>query len=172
MLQIAHQLLLNGKTKGKCKIIHIVRDPDNENNSLEEPFTVGELELAIKAMKTNKAPGVDDLKIEQIKEFGPKTLNWILQLMNNCVRDMNIPKMWRKAKVVALLKPGKDPQDPKSFRPLSLLCQLFRPLERMVLNRIFKSIDEILVKEQADFRPGKSCTGQVPYITQHIEDGI
>lgn len=169
--QVAHQLLLNGKTIGKCKKLKITRDTDNENNSLEDQFTIGELELAIKEMKSNKAPGMDDLRIEQIKEFGPRTLNWILQLMNNCIRNAQIPKMWRKAKVVAILKPGKDPEDPKSFRPISLLCQLFKILERMVLNRISSSVDDVLVKEQAGFRPGKSCTGQVLNITQHIEDG-
>lgn len=170
--QIAHQLLMNGKTKGRNnKKLKIVRDFDNEQNSLEEPFMIGELELAIKEMKNNKAPGIDDLRIEQIKQFGTKTLNWVLQLMNNCKSESTIPKMWRKAKVVALLKPGKDPQDPKSFRPISLLCQLYKILERMVLNRISTLVEEVLVKEQAGFRFGKSCTGQVLNITQHIEDG-
>lgn len=41
----------------------------------------------------------------------------------------------------------------------------------MVLNRISTLVEEVLVKEQAGFRSGKSCTGQVLNITQHIEDG-
>jgi len=32
-----------------------------------------------------------------------------------------IPKCWRKAKVIAVLKPGKDPKQGSSYRPLSML---------------------------------------------------
>lgn len=85
---------------------------------------------------------------------------------------MTIPKMWRKAHVVALLKPGKDPNDVKNFRPVSLLCHLFKVLERMVLNRIIEPLENLLSPNQAGFRPGKSCCGQVLNLTQFIEDGF
>ena len=32
-------------------------------------------------------------------------------------------------------------------------------------------LEQHLIKEQADFRPGKSCTSQLLNLTQHIEDG-
>ena len=41
----------------------------------------------------------------------------------------------------------------------------------MLLNRIAPTIDQHLIKEHAGFRPGKSCTGQLLNLTQHIEDG-
>lgn len=62
---------------------------------------------------------------------------------------MQISKMWRKARVVALLKPGKEPTD---FSPISyLLCRLFKVLERMVLYRISNVVKEKLIPEQAGF---------------------
>ena len=42
--------------------------------------------------------------------------------------------------------------------------------ERMILNRIAPTIEHHLIKEQAGFRPGKSCTSQLLHLTQHIED--
>ena len=33
-------------------------------------------------------------------------------------------------------------------------------------------IDAKLTKDQAGFRPGRSCTGQLLNLTQHIEDGF
>ena len=33
-------------------------------------------------------------------------------------------------------------------------------------------IDEGLIRQQAGFRPGKSCTGQILHLTQHIKDGF
>ena len=43
--------------------------------------------------------------------------------------------------------------------------------ERLILNRIAPSVDRHLIKEQAGFRPGKSCCNQLLNLTQHIEDG-
>ena len=43
--------------------------------------------------------------------------------------------------------------------------------ERLILNRIAPTVEEYLIKEQAGFRPGKSCTSQLLYLTQHIKDG-
>ena len=41
----------------------------------------------------------------------------------------------------------------------------------MILNRIAPTIEQHLIKEQAGFRAGKSCTSQLLNLTQHIEDG-
>lgn len=90
--QTAHLLLLNGKTTTKKKKMKIIRDLESENDMMKQPFTLAELNLAIKAMKTNKAAGVDDLRTEQIRNFGPLALQYILNLMNNCVQSLNIPK--------------------------------------------------------------------------------
>lgn len=40
-----------------------------------------------------------------------------------------------------------------------------------VLGRLSSQIDAELIKDQAGFRTGKSCTGQVLNITQYIKDG-
>ena len=42
----------------------------------------------------------------------------------------------------------------------------------MILNRLLPIVDEKLIPEQAGFRPGRSCTGQILKLTQHIEDGF
>lgn len=42
----------------------------------------------------------------------------------------------------------------------------------MILNRIKTQIDQQIVPEQAGFRPGKTCTGQILNLCQHIEDGF
>ena len=47
----------------------------------------------------------------------------------------------------------------------------YKLYERMILNRIAHTIDQHLIKEQAGFKAGKSCTSQLLNLTQHIEDG-
>ena len=52
------------------------------------------------------------------------------------------------------------------------MCHLFKLFERLILNRLGPITEEHLLQEQAGFRPGKSCTGHVLNLTQHIEDGF
>ena len=47
----------------------------------------------------------------------------------------------------------------------------YKLYERMIPNRIAPTIEQHLIKEQAGFRAGKSCTSQLLNLTQHIEDG-
>ena len=47
-----------------------------------------------------------------------------------------LPKIWRKAKVFVILKLGKDPNEAKCYRQISLLCHLFKLFEWLILNRL------------------------------------
>ena len=47
---------------------------------------------------------------EKIKNLKPVTMQWVLS---------RLPRLWRQAQVVALLKPGKGPSSPNSFRSIS-----------------------------------------------------
>ena len=73
--------------------------------------------------------------------------------------------------MIAILKPGKDTSLPKSYRPIVLLCHTYKLLERKILNRLNSIREHAIIKEQAGFRAGKSCTGQLLNLTQYIEDG-
>ena len=77
----------------------------------------------------------------------------------------------RESKIIAILKPGKDSAIPKNYRPISILCHTYKLYERLILNRVSQLLEQHLLKEQAGFRPGKSCTNQLLNHTQHIEDG-
>ena len=73
--------------------------------------------------------------------------------------------------MVAIPKPGKPVGDPKSYRPISLLCVPCKILERLIYARVEPLIDPLLPKEQAGFRHGKSTVDQV-LLTQNIEDSF
>jgi len=63
-------------------------------------------------------------------------------MFNNCIENNTIPVEWLKSHVVALLKPGKLLNNANNFRPVSLLCHMYKLFDRMVLNRINSKIDE------------------------------
>ena len=170
--QVAHQLLINGRGTMPSKPRRPVLPTDTTGAAtLVYPFTEEEYRKGIAALKNGKAAGIDDVLVEQLKNLGPISHKWLLDLLNNCFTENKIPKVWRQSRIIAILKPGKDSAVPKNYRPISLLCHTYKLYERMILNRIAPIVEGHLIKEQAGFRAGKSCTSQLLNLTQHIEDG-
>ena len=113
-----------------------------DSNCTFDAFTLQEFEEALSLLKTGKAAGLDNITTEMIQNCGPETTTRILAMINKCAQTSTIPRAWRRAKVAALLKPGKDPNHKKSYRPISLLCILFKLYERMILARISTAVEE------------------------------
>ena len=88
------------------------------------------------------------------------------------MRQLKIPKIWKKALIVAIPKPEKPLGDPKSYHPISLLCVAFEILERLIYARVEPIIDPLRPWEQAGFRHGRSAVDQVTLLTQDIEDSF
>ena len=104
--------------------------------------------------------------------MGETAKAWILSLFNHCIEIHSIPKIWRKSRIIAVPKPCNEPEEPKNYRTISLLCHCFKLFERLIINHMTDLLDEKLIPEQACFRPEKSCTGQLLSLIQHIEDGF
>ena len=103
---------------------------------------------------------------------GTALKSWLRGFLSSCLRQLKISKVWRRALVVAIPKPKKPVEDPKSYRPISLLCVLYKILERLIYARIEPIVDFLLPGEQAGFRHGKSTVDQVVLPTQNIEDSF
>jgi len=71
---------------------------------------------------------------------------------------------------VALPKSGKNLSNPKSYKPISLLCHTYKLYEKMIVICIKTQIDQQIIPEQIGFRPGKTCVSQILDLCQHIED--
>ena len=74
--------------------------------------------------------------------------------------------------MVAIPKPARLVGDPKSYRPISLLCVPYKILERLIYARVEPLIDPLLPKVQAGFRRGKSTVDQFVLLIQNIEDSF
>ena len=140
--------------------------------NLTSPFTAQKFSNGIAALKNGQAIGFNAIFTEELKHFGQQAKKWLLELFNRFVETNCIPKIWRKSCVIALLKPGKDLSLPKSFRSISLLCHPFKLFERLLLGRLTPVLETKMIPQQAGFREGKSTSGQLLNLTQHIEDGF
>lgn len=143
--------------------------PSDEYSS---PFTEAEINIALAETKTNKAPGFDGIHPEFLKYCGPFTIKWLAKFFTNILQTGIVPAKLKSSKIIALLKPGKPEENPKSYRPIALLSCLYKLLERVIYNRISPKLFEVIPVEQAGFRPGRNCTDQVLALTTHIEAGF
>ena len=124
----------------------------------------------IPVLTNGKAPGRDNIHPEFVIHQRAKTTAWLCSFFTSCFRRSKLPKTWRRATVVALSKPNKSAHDPKSYRPISLLCVPFKILERLIHSRIDPVVDPQLPREQAGFRRGRSTVDRL--LTQDIEDSF
>ena len=137
-------------------------------------LTMEEMMQVISEASNNKASGSDDIPYEMIKQLGPKALEMLLHLYRRCWNGEGIPPKWRTAIIKALLKEGKDPKDPTSYRPISLTSCLGKILEKIIANRLIYVLEErgILTNNQAGFRPGRCTTDQILKLVQEASDNM
>ena len=140
--------------------------------NLSGDFSSREFAAAFQHVKPGKAPGPDSTCPELIIHAGTALKSWLRGFLSSCLRQLKIPKVWRRALVVAIPKPKKPVEGPKSYRPISLLCVPYKILERLIYARIEPIVDPLLPGEQAGFRQGKSTVDQVVLLTQNIEDSF
>ena len=133
-------------------------------------FTPSEFAAALKHLKTGKTP--DSICPELLLHAGAALKSWLFGFLSSCLHYLKIPKIWRRALVVAIPKPMKPVEDPTSYRPISLLCVPYKILERLIYTRIEPIVDPLLPREQAGFRQGRSTIDQTVLLTQHSEDSF
>ena len=137
-----------------------------------DTFSQREFAAALQHLKPGKASGPDSICSELIVHAGAALKSWLHDFLSSCLCRLKIPKIWRRAIVVAISKSMKSVGDPKSYRPIPLLCVAYKILERLIYPRVEPLIDPLLPKEQAGFRCGKSTVDQVVLLIQNIEDSF
>ena len=174
---IAKHLIDNGKfkncdkefTRNVNRKLKAAWNSPSADQDLCSNFSVQEVKSAIRSLKPGKSPGPDELHPQFFLHLGDSCIRWLTAFLSTCLRLQRIPKIWKTAKVIAVLKPNKPEESPSSYRPISLLCISFKLLERLICNRIQPVVESILPPEQAGFRPARSTLDQVSLLTEDIE---
>lgn len=87
---------------------------------------------AIKEIEIGKAPGIDNVFPNFLKNLGPAARKWLAKFFTSIYENGRLPKAWKKAKVIAVLKPNKDALLAKNYRPISLLSCAYKLFVRVV----------------------------------------
>jgi len=141
--------------------------PTLEGHRISEPFSPEELAAALRRLKPGKS-----LFPELILHARSAPTSWFCDFLTSCMGQLKIPKIWRRAQVVVIPNREKPLGDRKSYRPIPLLWNPFKILDRLIYARVESIIDPLLPREQAGFRHRRSTVDQVTLLTQVIEDSF
>ena len=126
-----------------------------------------DVQIAVKNLPTNKAPGPDEIPNIIIKNMTKKATVQLTHIMNAIVLLQYFPHQWKHSITIPILKPGKNPNDPASYRPISLLSSLSKLAERVLLTRLkMLGVEEGIPDEQFGFRSGHNTTLCVARVLQ------
>ncbi|XP_058449145.1 uncharacterized protein LOC131429116 [Malaya genurostris] len=144
--------------------------PNDFSEELE--ITAHEPSTYIKTSKNMKAPGFDNILNIELKHMSFEFFNHLATIFNQCLRFSYFPSLWKSAKVIPIMNPGKDPSSSKSYRPISLLSGLSKLFERAIYRRLLASTEQhnnILLDEQFGFRQGRSTVHQLTRVTNILK---
>lgn len=129
-----------------------------------------EVVKVIKYLKTRKAPGLDKIPNLIIKALPSRMITLLTSIFNDCLRLSYFPSHWKIAKIIAIPKAGKDNSIPTNFRPISLLSNVGKIFEKLLLDRLqdFEFDNKIIAPHQFGFRNAHSTIHQVIRITEKI----
>jgi hypothetical protein len=124
---------------------------------------------AIRGLRFSKAPGLNGIPNRALKHL-PQRAVPLLVLIFNAILAHHFPTEWKHARVISILKPGKDPAPPSSYRPISLLDMIGKLFEKILLARILHEVNVrgLIRDEQFGFRPKHSTSLQLACLVDRI----
>ena len=131
--------------------------------------TKGEVEEALKIMRTGKAAGLDGIAAECLKKGGKAVVEWLVRLLCICLEAGEVPADWRMAAMVPIYKGKGDKYVCGNYRGISLLSMVGKIFGRVLINRVRDGTEEVLMEEQCGFRRGRGCVDQVFAVRQICE---
>lgn len=141
----------------------------------DEEWEIGEEEFRRAAFKLRgrRAPGPDGVHRKALLPALNVVGENLRGIFNRCLREGEFPKPWKEAQLVLLPKEGKPAEEPSAYRPICLLDEAGKLLERIISNRLVRHMRERgpqLHEMQYGFRAGRSTVDAVMRVRTLAEE--
>ncbi|MCG8049110.1 MAG: reverse transcriptase domain-containing protein [Candidatus Thiodiazotropha endolucinida] len=136
-----------------------------ENNLSSLVFTPDEVKLILKSLPVGKATGPDGLSNRILSALANELSGPVCSLFNESLLQGIVPSCFKETHVCPIFK-GSDPAVPSNYRPISLLSNLDKALERLVFKHLYNHFwdNNILTSFQSGFIRGDSTVNQLTYL--------
>lgn len=172
----SHLLTKDWTSKHENVVKKSVKKLQKDKSSIpdSELFHLTELQIAIRNLKPRKAPGEDGILNSFIKNLPSSFHLILLNIYNSCMIKSYFPLKWKEAKIFPIQKSGKDHSVPSGYRPISLLSNLGKLYEKLLLTRLMKAVNvkNVLKNHQFGFREHHSTVQQLIRLSKFVSLGF
>ena len=135
--------------------------PKTLRSSPLDKFTVTEEDVnkALKSLRTDKSPGIDDIHPRPLKELADVLSKPITMIFHKSLQTAQLPRNWLDAVIAPIFKKGQRCLA-ENYRPVSLLCIISKILESIITPQIVNHIknNHLACSQQHGFTKGRSTT--------------
>jgi len=138
-------------------------DNGNANEEINNPITEEEILSAVKTLKNNKSPGIDNIINEHMKYTIQTMLPIYVKLFNIIFNTGTVPETWTDGLIKPIYKQKGDQKSPENYRPISLLSCLGKLFTSILNNRLYKYAEShnTIRDTQAGFRKQHSTVDNI-----------
>jgi hypothetical protein len=101
-----------------------------------------EVQEAIRGLKAHKAPGPNGIPNRALNNHPQRVVCLLVQIFNAVLLTHHFPSVWKHARVISLLKPGKYPALLSSYQLISFLDLIGKLFEKVLLARILHVVSK------------------------------
>ena len=136
-------------------------------------FTEDEFLKVVKNIEGNKSSGLEHLNNKVLKSILKVLVTQLRHIFNRSVESHSFPNNWKHAVVIPIPKKG-DLTAVSNFRPISLLPQPDKIIEKLVHNRLNAYIESnyLLSTNQHGFRKNRSTLDAIFQLTSQINTNM
>ena len=127
-----------------------------------KPFSMEVLRDALRRAHDTSA-GPDEIHYQLLKHLPDSSLLLLRNIFNKIWISGDFPSDWRKAIIIPIPKPGKDPTNPTNYRPIALTSCICKTMERMINRRLVWYLEshKLVTNVQCGFRSRRSTVGHL-----------
>lgn len=138
-------------------------------NHLNLPISESELSNTIKHLAPNKGPGPDVFTSEFFKTLQNIVTPSLLEVYNGiCAGGPYLPTS-KQAIIKLLANKGKDPLEPGSYRPISLLNLDVKILSNIIATRLTDILPSVIHPAQSGFVKGRTASLNICKVLMVLE---
>ena len=109
------------------------------------------------------------MRLEMMAIAGEVGVKWTGRLLNVCMQEGRISKVWNVGLIVPIWKMKGDVHDPQKYTIITLLVQVLKLLERGLDARIRRRVGYDFGEEHQGFRKGRGTADGMYVLRQMIE---
>jgi uncharacterized protein YlbG (UPF0298 family) len=145
----------------------------SHDSSLNDFVTVEDLLRIRKSLNSKHSSGPDDISNYIIKKLPFSAFRYLSIIFNNCRNNGYFPTTWKIARLIPIPK-NKRNNEITNFRPISLLSNLGKLLERVICEKFDEFCEEnnVIPKNQFGFRKNHSTTDALLKLHNDIVEGL